>query len=83
MNLNYYFLQTKRNPITPNEQRPTIELCDLPKCKHCNGLLRPHIVWFGEHLDANVLSKARKLEIYDFTKHTTFALILRRTARKM
>ncbi|MBI5634788.1 MAG: NAD-dependent deacylase [Nitrospirae bacterium] len=23
----------------------------LPHCKKCNGLLRPHIVWFGESLD--------------------------------
>lgn len=22
----------------------------LPRCKHCNHLLRPHIVWFGESL---------------------------------
>ncbi|XP_075971832.1 NAD-dependent protein deacylase sirtuin-5, mitochondrial-like isoform X2 [Anticarsia gemmatalis] len=34
----------------------------LPHCKKsgCNGLLRPHIVWFGESLDPYVLSKAEE-----------------------
>lgn len=30
----------------------------LPHCKKCNNLLRPHIVWFGESLEAVVLSSA-------------------------
>jgi len=32
----------------------------LPRCqeKHCGGLLRPHVVWFGEGLDENVLCRA-------------------------
>lgn len=35
----------------------------LPYCKRCNGLLRPHIVWFGEVLYApNVLKSARAFE---------------------
>lgn len=25
-----------------------IDLVDLPRCKHCSGLLRPDVVWFGE-----------------------------------
>lgn len=31
----------------------------LPHCKkkNCNGLLRPHVVWFGESLDDDVLEK--------------------------
>lgn len=28
---------------------------DLPRCKQCNGLLRPHVVWFGEALESRVL----------------------------
>jgi len=28
-----------------------------PKCQ-CGGILRPHIVWFGEALDPNILNKA-------------------------
>ncbi|XP_053603576.1 NAD-dependent protein deacylase-like [Plodia interpunctella] len=31
---------------------------ELPHCKKCSGLLRPHIVWFGESLDPDVLKKA-------------------------
>lgn len=30
----------------------------LPKCKSCGGLLRPHVVWFGESLDAELLNSA-------------------------
>lgn len=28
-----------------------VPIAILPHCKNCNGLLRPHIVWFGESLD--------------------------------
>jgi len=28
-----------------------VPIDSLPHCKKCNGLLRPHIVWFGESLD--------------------------------
>ena len=30
---------------------PDVPIAILPHCKKCNGLLRPHIVWFGESLD--------------------------------
>ena len=33
-------------------------LATLPRCAHCGGLLRPDVVWFGEMLDARVLSAA-------------------------
>ncbi len=29
-----------------------VPIAILPHCKKCNGLLRPHIVWFGESLDS-------------------------------
>jgi NAD-dependent deacetylase len=29
----------------------------LPSCRHCDGLVRPHIVWFGESLAANDLAR--------------------------
>jgi len=35
-------------PLTPR----------LPSCVHCSGLLRPHIVWFGESLDPAVMQAA-------------------------
>jgi NAD-dependent deacetylase len=30
----------------------------LPKCGECGGLLRPHVVWFGEALDHDLLHRA-------------------------
>jgi len=30
----------------------------LPKCSQCEGLLRPHVVWFGESLDPDIIRKA-------------------------
>jgi len=41
--------------ISENHHIP-IEI--LPRCKNCGGLLRPHIVWFGEMLPQDVLSAA-------------------------
>ncbi|XP_057837780.2 uncharacterized protein LOC131047986 isoform X2 [Cryptomeria japonica] len=35
-----------------------IPVSELPHCKKCNALLRPHVVWFGECLDHAVLDKA-------------------------
>lgn len=42
-------------PPIPEEQ--------LPRCaaNGCNGLLRPHVVWFGEGLEGSVLRKAESL----------------------
>jgi NAD-dependent deacetylase len=30
----------------------------LPKCENCGSLIRPHVVWFGEMLDSEVIGKA-------------------------
>jgi NAD-dependent deacetylase len=30
----------------------------LPRCENCGGLLRPHVVWFGESLDPDLLQRA-------------------------
>lgn len=35
-----------------------IELPILPKCVECKGLLRPHVVWFGEMLDPEVQAES-------------------------
>ncbi|KAJ6664479.1 hypothetical protein lerEdw1_007136 [Lerista edwardsae] len=38
----------------------------LPRCEDCSGLLRPHVVWFGETLDSDILTEVEKeLEICD------------------
>ena len=44
----------------PNTPDVKIPISDLPKCNSCGGLLRPHIVWFGESLDDKVLDSAFK-----------------------
>ncbi|MDP1769545.1 MAG: NAD-dependent deacylase [Nitrospirota bacterium] len=41
--------------VTDNREVP---LALLPHCHTCGGLLRPHIVWFGEALDEQVLANS-------------------------
>jgi len=43
----------------PSASNADIPMESLPQCKcgNCCGLLRPHVVWFGENLDAEVLVK--------------------------
>lgn len=36
-----------------------IELPPLPHCTSCRNLLRPHVVWFGEQLDVDILRAAQ------------------------
>lgn len=38
--------------VTDNRDVP---LALLPQCRSCGGLLRPHVIWFGEALDNEVL----------------------------
>lgn len=45
---------TKCGEVSQNRVVP-IEI--LPYC-HCGGLLRPHIVWFGEPLDHDIIGRA-------------------------
>ncbi|XP_068948530.1 NAD-dependent protein deacylase sirtuin-5, mitochondrial isoform X3 [Petaurus breviceps papuanus] len=61
-----------KSPICPalgGKGAPDIDVPDaqipaekLPRCeeKGCNGLLRPHVVWFGENLDPNIIDKVNK-----------------------
>ena len=44
-------------PIEPIERIPP------PKCKHCDGVLRPGVVWFGEGLPNHVWRHAEQLII--------------------
>jgi NAD-dependent deacetylase len=41
--------------LSVNEE---LRLPDLPTCERCGGLLRPHVVWFGESLDHQLLNAA-------------------------
>lgn len=47
----------------PDFKTSDVPVENLPRCQEngCGGLLRPHIVWFGENLDSAVLDKARML----------------------
>jgi NAD-dependent deacetylase len=38
------------------EDNHDVPIAILPACRHCQGLLRPHIVWFGESLLAEDLA---------------------------
>ncbi|XP_056336716.1 NAD-dependent protein deacylase sirtuin-5, mitochondrial isoform X1 [Danio aesculapii] len=52
----------------PNTKEARIPVELLPRCerKSCNGLLRPHVVWFGETLDSDILTDVeRELEKCD------------------
>ncbi|GAB1603192.1 NAD-dependent protein deacylase-like isoform X1 [Argonauta hians] len=48
------------DPAAEDARIPTEQ---LPRCKtpSCKGLLRPHVVWFGENLDPNVLRKTDEI----------------------
>ena len=45
-----------RGKPEPDNPDAKIPVQDLPKCKTCSGLLRPHVVWFGENLDIDILN---------------------------
>jgi NAD-dependent deacetylase len=47
---------TREGTIRENRQLPLAPL--PPYCPNCGSLLRPHIVWFGESLDSDVLDRA-------------------------
>nr|CAD7193968.1 unnamed protein product [Timema douglasi] len=46
----------------PEVKDSCVSVEDLPHCSetNCHGLLRPHVVWFGEGLDQKILIKAGK-----------------------
>ncbi|CAM4928846.1 unnamed protein product [Rotaria socialis] len=46
-----------RNRGLPNETGSDIPLKDLPSCRQCGSLARPHVVWFEECLWPDVLKK--------------------------
>ncbi|CAF0950157.1 unnamed protein product [Adineta steineri] len=52
--------ESLRNRGLPDENGPEIDEKDLPHCRKCRSLLRPHIVWFGEQIWNDVLEKIEK-----------------------
>ncbi|XP_030408354.1 NAD-dependent protein deacylase sirtuin-5, mitochondrial isoform X3 [Gopherus evgoodei] len=52
----------------PEIEDAKIPVENLPRCEEqgCNGLLRPHVVWFGETLNSDILTEVEnELEICD------------------
>ncbi|KAM9365092.1 NAD-dependent protein deacylase sirtuin-5A, mitochondrial-like isoform 2-T2 [Pholidichthys leucotaenia] len=47
----------------PDKDDARIPVEQLPRCEQigCHGLLRPAVVWFGETLDADILTQAEKV----------------------
>ncbi|XP_061586851.1 NAD-dependent protein deacylase sirtuin-5, mitochondrial-like, partial [Cololabis saira] len=45
----------------PDTHDAQIPVDQLPRCSGCNGLLRPAVVWFGETLDSDVLTRVEKV----------------------
>lgn len=39
---------------------PSIEKGTIPRCEHCNGLIRPDVVWFGEMLPEKEMHEAER-----------------------
>ena len=48
-----------------------VPLPKLPACNACGGLLRPHVVWFGESLEAHIVEAA-----YDAVEHCQVMLVI-------
>ncbi|CAH1779326.1 unnamed protein product [Owenia fusiformis] len=54
-------LEGKGEP-DPKAKDARIPVEDLPKCSDpdCRGLIRPHVVWFGEDLDEDIFKRAEE-----------------------
>ncbi|NOR15331.1 MAG: NAD-dependent protein deacylase [Candidatus Aminicenantes bacterium] len=50
---------TQEGTLTENHETPLEEI--PPLCSQCGSLLRPHVVWFGESLDMDILRQASQL----------------------
>ena len=44
----------------PDAKDAKIPLKELPTCVVCNSLLRPNVIWFGEPLDYDIISRTRE-----------------------
>lgn len=49
------------NCSTPFLEEIDIHSKELPKCKKCDGKIRPDVVWFGEMLPADAITKAQEV----------------------
>ncbi len=53
---NIWFVRCTGCGLVKEERR--LDLPSLPTCEACGALLRPHVIWFGEMLDPQVLAAA-------------------------
>ena len=56
-NLNISTFHSAPDPTAVDAKIP-IE--DLPQCTKCHSLLRPHVIWFGENLDYEVIKRTQE-----------------------
>jgi NAD-dependent deacetylase len=56
---NIWWVRCTACPYLAEDRRVPLPL--LPHCPQCGALLRPHVVWFGETLDPNVLQKTAEV----------------------
>jgi NAD-dependent deacetylase len=60
---------TKEGTITENHATP---LADIPpRCPSCGEILRPHVVWFGESLDPDILHR-----VFPLCSHCEVMLVI-------
>lgn len=59
---------TRCRAVSENKASP---LPSLPECDSCGSLLRPHVVWFGESLEQQVLDRA-----YDATQNCDLMMVI-------
>jgi NAD-dependent deacetylase len=50
---------TKEGTISEDREHPLANI--PPRCPSCGALLRPHVVWFGESLESDILARAMNL----------------------
>lgn len=44
----------------PDGNSSEIPITDLPSCRKCHSLVRPHVVWFGEPIGNDVMNKIQE-----------------------
>ncbi len=62
-----------RGAPEPDARSDPIPVERLPRCGECGGFLRPHIVWFGESLEREVIEAA-----YYHLEHCDLCLVVKR-----
>lgn len=52
-----FVFHTKYFRLPDVESGSDIPTAELPRCRQCQSLVRPHVVWFGEALWPDILKK--------------------------